>query len=84
MVLRRACGIAGLPATSKQSRHAEAASLRTDALALALRKCGRLSEMCKWKTKSSQSCHIPWGRASAAPLQPGSSGSPQGGTAGLG
>lgn len=57
------------------------------ALPLTLRKCGKFSETCKWKTKSFQSCHLPWETSTAEELCSGSShhpGTPREGAAGPG
>lgn len=52
-------GISGLPALSKHRHHTEAALPQTTAVHLTLRKCGRFSGTCKWKTESFQSCTSP-------------------------
>lgn len=49
------------------------ASLRKTALHLTLRKWGKFSEMCKWKTKFFQSHHFPWETSTADEFHSGSS-----------
>lgn len=63
--------MSGVPAVSEHSRRTEAALSRKTALHLPLGKCGKFSEMCKWKTKSLRSCHFPLGSLPADELHAG-------------